>query len=72
VCDSIASSDTLINHIFRIGKREIKAEIRNKRNKRGHSSFLLLFVGFLTGFHGNMALCYEPHELPSEGFATTF
>ena len=40
--------------------------------KRGHSSFLLLFAGFLTGFYGNTVLCQEPHELPSEGFATTF
>ena len=40
--------------------------------KRGHSSFLLLFAGFPTGFYGNMVLCQEPHELPSEGFATTF
>jgi hypothetical protein len=40
--------------------------------KRGHSSFLSLVAGFPTGFYGNMALCEEPHELPSEGFATTF
>ena len=40
--------------------------------KRGHSSFLLLFTGFLTGFHGNMVLCQEPHELRSEEFLTTF
>ncbi len=34
------------------------------KGKRGHSSFLLLFTGFPTGFHGNTGLCQEPHELP--------
>jgi hypothetical protein len=42
------------------------------RKKRGHSSFLLMFAGLTTGFYGNMVLCQEPHELPSEGFAVTF
>ncbi len=40
--------------------------------ERGHSSFLLPFSSFPTVFYGNMVLCQEPHELPSEGFATTF
>ena len=30
------------------------------------------YSGFPTGFYGDMVLCQEPHELPSEGFATTF
>jgi hypothetical protein len=42
------------------------------RGEKGTFFFLLLFAGFPTGFNGNMALCGEPHELPSEGFATTF
>ncbi len=45
---------------------------RGKCGKWGHSSFLSLFAGFLTGFYGNMVLCQEPPELASEGFATTF
>jgi hypothetical protein len=30
-----------------------------------------MFAGFPTAFYGNMVLCQEPHELPSEGFTTT-
>ena len=47
--------------------------VRNEGGGKGDILlFLLLFTGFLTGFYGNMVLCQEPHELPSEGFATTF
>ncbi len=53
-----------------VWSQQIEAEKRGQ--KRGHSSFLLLFATFPTGFYGNMMLCQKPHELPSEGFATTF
>jgi hypothetical protein len=34
--------------------------------------FSLLFSHFLTAFCGNVRSCQELHDLPSEGFVTTF
>jgi hypothetical protein len=40
--------------------------------EKGDILLFLMFAGFPTSFYGNMVLCQETHELPSEAFATTF